>query len=845
MMSRSRNNAHYDGKIAGLYDLGDTLGRGHFAVVKLAKHVFTGEQVAVKVIDKTRLDDVSRAHLFQEVRCMKLVQHPNVVRLYDVIDTQTKLYLILELGDGGDMYDYILKHENGVDEETAKKYFRQIVHAISYCHKLHVVHRDLKPENVVFFEKLGMVKLTDFGFSNKFCPGQKLETSCGSLAYSAPEILLGDSYDAPKVDVWSLGVILYMLVCGRAPFQEANDSETLTMIMDCKYTIPQHLSPECVRLIGAMLIRDPEKRATLEQIADDEWLNSGDAIQPADHLPLISREHLSEEDHTHIVQKMVNGNIASKEEIIEALDKNEYNHITATYFLLAERKLRAQRQERAQMINSRISRTDLSPVALTPSVSSAVPSPAQEKPNASVEGLLSPCLPSKPMQANDFNPHFGLMDVSSRFSMEATGPNIPFQRKCSIVREEEDVCSTASGASSPAKSPSVESKSLKEQLSKLEEDKSESSVKISSPSKPAFSLPVPNRSNFLPPFEIKTSKLSLNLDSSSSHKGNRRLHSVQSSPQLPLNEINEEKDISEKTTPSHIGAARKKYVGKLQSRNTAISQLMMKKMEQQRSDKIGESPDSSIKMESSGKDEDIKCEVGCNESLSNQDSKLISLTISHNEPARHKELEGSKSWKDSTTDCQNQQVKKASFAHSVFSTESTDSLDFLSDNQPRLTSSMSCGDLSADTSRCVPQERPAIVRSDSISLTEIPQLAAEEVKEERRHKPFVDSTFNRYTSSIGNSVSLNSGLSSLQRHKLNLKGDLHRSQPDKISDKNGRVSTLGRFVHSGSRSANRQRLDINQNGWKKNERKKELSAGRGNQQAVVDMKLASKCCMLC
>ena len=94
-----------------------------------------------------------------------------------------------------------------------------MVHAISYCHQLHVVHRDLKPENVVFFEKLGMVKLTDFGFSNKYNPGQKLETSCGSLAYSAPEILLGDSYDAPAVDIWSLGVILYMLVCGHPPFQ--------------------------------------------------------------------------------------------------------------------------------------------------------------------------------------------------------------------------------------------------------------------------------------------------------------------------------------------------------------------------------------------------------------------------------------------------------------------------------------------------------------------------------------------------------------------------------------------------------------------------------------------------
>lgn len=108
--------------------MGDDEGRGHFAVVKLARHVFTGEKVAVKVIDKTKLDEVSRAHLFQEVRCMKLVQHPNVVRLYEVIDTQTKLYLILELGDGGDLYDYIMRHENGLDQESARHYFRQVQH---------------------------------------------------------------------------------------------------------------------------------------------------------------------------------------------------------------------------------------------------------------------------------------------------------------------------------------------------------------------------------------------------------------------------------------------------------------------------------------------------------------------------------------------------------------------------------------------------------------------------------------------------------------------------------------------------------------------------------------------
>ncbi|KAK5892861.1 hypothetical protein CesoFtcFv8_013209 [Champsocephalus esox] len=339
----------YDGKIAGLYDLDKTLGRGHFAVVKLARHVFTGEKVAVKVIDKTKLDTVATGHLFQEVRCMKLVQHPNIVRLYEVIDTQTKLYLILELGDGGDMFDYIMKHEEGLNEELAKKYFAQIVHAISYCHRLHVVHRDLKPENVVFFEKQGLVKLTDFGFSNKFQPGKKLTTSCGSLAYSAPEILLGDEYDAPAVDIWSLGVILFMLVCGQPPFQEANDSETLTMIMDCKYSVPDHVSSACKDLIDRMLQRDPKHRASLEEIEGHAWLQGVDP-SPATkfNTPLVSHKNLSDEEHNSIIQRMVLGDIADREAIVEALETNKYNHITATYYLLAERILREKQEKEVQ-----------------------------------------------------------------------------------------------------------------------------------------------------------------------------------------------------------------------------------------------------------------------------------------------------------------------------------------------------------------------------------------------------------------------------------------------------------------------------------------------------------------
>ncbi|XP_063623470.1 SNF-related serine/threonine-protein kinase [Cydia splendana] len=395
----------YETKIAGLYDLLDTLGSGHFAVVKLARHVFTGEKVAVKVIDKSKLDDVSTSHLFQEVHCMKLVQHPNVVRLYEVINTQTKLYLILELGDGGDLYDYIMRHESGLSESLARNYFRQIVRAISYCHRLHVVHRDLKPENVVFFERLGVVKLTDFGFSNKFCPGQKLETSCGSLAYSAPEILLGDSYDAPAVDVWSLGVILYMLVCGQAPFQEANDSETLTMIMDCKYTIPPHISTGCKKLIGRMLVREPEKRATLAEISADPWVTGGESAPSHEcDTPLVAREQLSEEDRATIMQRMVS--VATKEQILEALEKNEYNHITATYYLLAERKLRAKRQEEN--------------LARRPEVLSV-----SRGGSRSNNLLAPPTLPTAPRTPQDAPPR---------------------SRKCSIVREEEDDEESSPGA---------------------------------------------------------------------------------------------------------------------------------------------------------------------------------------------------------------------------------------------------------------------------------------------------------------------------------------------------------------------------------------------------------------
>jgi SNF-related kinase len=279
------------------------------------------------------------------------------------------------------------------------------------------------------------VKLTDFGFSNKFVPGRKLETSCGSLAYSAPEILLGDSYDAPAVDIWSLGVILYMLVCGEPPFQEANDSETLTMIMDCRYRIPDRVSRLCQDIIGRMLVREPSQRATLSDIAAHPWMTSQlDSAAASSHVgnsspspspplllssnaapvvtsttPLVCHETLSDEDHCHIVQRIVDGKIATRDEVLGSLESSAYNYITATYYLLAERMLRKRVEAAAssQQLDGTTSgeSSNGTSVALTPVLSPLMLSPRMSLPmsdghHSIVDSLISPTgvthLPSSP-----------------------------------------------------------------------------------------------------------------------------------------------------------------------------------------------------------------------------------------------------------------------------------------------------------------------------------------------------------------------------------------------------------------------------------------------------------------
>ncbi|XP_068202308.1 MAP/microtubule affinity-regulating kinase 3-like isoform X5 [Palaemon carinicauda] len=314
----------------GKYRLLKTIGKGNFAKVKLAKHVPTGKEVAIKIIDKTQLNPGSLQKLFREVRIMKILDHPNIVKLFQVIETEKTLYLVMEYASGGEVFDYLVFHGR-MKEKEARAKFRQIVSAVQYCHQKKIIHRDLKAENLLLDSEM-VIKIADFGFSNEFTPGNKLDTFCGSPPYAAPELFQGKKYDGPEVDVWSLGVILYTLVSGSLPFDGSNLKELRERVLRGKYRIPFYMSTDCENLLKKFLVLNPARRASLETIMKDRWMNIGyedDELKPyiepvMDFEDLKRIELLTEMGYSHI-------------EIEESLKNNKYDDVYATYLLLGRR----------------------------------------------------------------------------------------------------------------------------------------------------------------------------------------------------------------------------------------------------------------------------------------------------------------------------------------------------------------------------------------------------------------------------------------------------------------------------------------------------------------------------
>ncbi|XP_037712862.1 uncharacterized protein LOC119549151 isoform X3 [Drosophila subpulchrella] len=255
----------------GYYELEKTIGKGNFAVVKLATNIVTKTKVAIKIIDKTCLNEEYLSKTFREISILKSLRHPHITRLYEVMESQSMIYLVTEYAPNGEIFDHLVANGR-MKEPEAARVFTQLVSAVHYCHLRGVVHRDLKAENVLLDKDMN-IKLADFGFSNHYEEGATLRTWCGSPPYAAPEVFQGLEYDGPKSDIWSLGVVLYALVCGALPFDGKTILELKSRVVLGKFRIPFFMSQECEQLIRNMLVVEPDRRYTVKQIIKHRWLS--------------------------------------------------------------------------------------------------------------------------------------------------------------------------------------------------------------------------------------------------------------------------------------------------------------------------------------------------------------------------------------------------------------------------------------------------------------------------------------------------------------------------------------------------------------------------------------------
>ncbi|KIO19784.1 hypothetical protein M407DRAFT_40399, partial [Tulasnella calospora MUT 4182] len=253
-------------KVVGNYTLGKVIGEGAYGKVRIGTHRLTSTRVAVKQIPKAM-----SASLTREIHHHRRLHHPNVTQLYEVIATETAIWLITELCSGGELYDYLVE-KGRLSELETRQVFGELCLALHYVHSQGVVHRDLKLENVLLDERCH-VKLSDFGFTREFEQGRFLETYCGTTGYAAPEMLLCQRYTGTEVDSWSLGVILYCLLVGTLPFDDDDEDVMKRKIIQGDYEDPEWLSTDARDLIRNLLQKDPAKRLTVSQTLAHPWFS--------------------------------------------------------------------------------------------------------------------------------------------------------------------------------------------------------------------------------------------------------------------------------------------------------------------------------------------------------------------------------------------------------------------------------------------------------------------------------------------------------------------------------------------------------------------------------------------
>ncbi|KAI4355295.1 hypothetical protein L6164_004084 [Bauhinia variegata] len=259
----------------GKYELGKTIGEGSFAKVKFARNVDTGDCFAIKILDRNMvLRHKLVEQLKREISTMKLIKHPNVIKIFEVMASKTKIYIVLEFVDGGELFDEIATNGR-FKEDEARSYFQQLINAVDYCHSRGVYHRDLKPENLLL-DSHGVLKVSDFGLST-FSQQEDglLRTACGTPNYVAPEVLNDKGYDGSAADIWSCGVILFVLLAGYLPFDEPNHTALYRKIGKADFACPSWFSSSAKKLLKRILEPNPLKRIKIPEILKDEWFKKG------------------------------------------------------------------------------------------------------------------------------------------------------------------------------------------------------------------------------------------------------------------------------------------------------------------------------------------------------------------------------------------------------------------------------------------------------------------------------------------------------------------------------------------------------------------------------------------
>ncbi|WOL11033.1 CBL-interacting protein kinase 5-like [Canna indica] len=271
------------------YELGRLLGQGTFAKVYQARSIASGQSVAIKVIDKEKILRVGMIdQIKREISVMRLVHHPNVVELYEVMATKSKIYFAMEYVRGGELFNKVAKGR--LKEEVARKYFQQLIAAVDFCHSRGVYHRDLKPENLLLDEK-GDLKVSDFGLSALGASRRDdglLHTTCGTPAYVAPEVINKKGYDGAKADIWSCGVILFVLMAGCLPFHDSNLMEMYRKISRGDFKCPYWFPSDVKKLLIRLLDPNPTTRITMSKIIENPWFRKG--YRPMDPQAQMKRD---------------------------------------------------------------------------------------------------------------------------------------------------------------------------------------------------------------------------------------------------------------------------------------------------------------------------------------------------------------------------------------------------------------------------------------------------------------------------------------------------------------------------------------------------------------------------